>query len=77
LGPLIKSQPPAKRKPQGHKGLRTTTAAISAPFQRADEQPPPVAEMPPDLAQVAAALRHLPEAVRASILATVTAPRGQ
>jgi hypothetical protein len=33
--------------------------------------------MPPDLAQVAAAWQHLPEAVKAGILAMVTASHGQ
>jgi len=47
-------------------------------FQRRFSAPaktPSTAKMPHDLAQVVAAWRHLPEAVRAGILAMVTASR--
>ena len=53
--------------------LTQTAPAPSAPFQRAGQDTAPAADLPPDLAQVAAAWQHLPEAVKAGILAMVSA----
>ena len=74
---LIKSQPPAGRKALQNKGLRVSAEGPSAPLQRAAQDALPAAEMPPDLAQIAAAWQHVPEAVRAGVLAMVTASRGR
>jgi hypothetical protein len=46
-------------------------------LQRAGEKAVNTAKMPPDLAQLAAAWQHLPEAVKAGIDAMVTASRGR
>jgi len=43
---------------------------------RVDERPPNTPEMPPDLAQIAAAWPHLPEAVKAGILGIITRATG-
>ena len=75
--PLIKSQPPAGRKALQNKDLRVSAESPSAPLQRAAQDALPAAEMPPDLAQIAAAWQHVPEAVRAGVLAMVTASRGR
>ena len=58
---------------------QTVTHAITKPydpppppFQRAGKRGPNAPEMPPELAAVVAAWPHLPEAVKAGILAMVT-----
>ena len=68
MGPLIKSQPPAGRKPQPHKDLRTAAPPLSAPFQRAAQDALPAAELPPDLAQVATCWHDLSKHIREAIL---------
>jgi hypothetical protein len=53
--------------------LRPASPALSAPVQRAGENVESAQKMPPDLAQVAAVWQHLPEAIRAGIVAMVSA----
>jgi len=62
---------PENRKSRKGKEIREGEEGLSAHLQRADEKPQDTPEMPPDLAQVVAAWAHLPEAVKAGILAIV------
>jgi len=70
---------PETRKPCNSQYLQPAAPAPSAPLQRAAENPgnaentPTPALMPPDLAPLAAAWPHLPEAVKAGIAAMVSA----
>lgn len=73
--PLIKSQLHGIRKAFDGKHLRPAEEGPSAHLQRAQDRPPIVVEMPPDLAAVAAAWPHLPEALKTGILAMVAASR--
>lgn len=57
--------------------LRQAAPDLSAPVRRAAQEALPTAEMLPDLAQVAASRESLPEAVKAGILAMVTASLGR
>jgi len=61
--------------PQAFDNSQVTKSAppLSAPFQRAGQEAKNTAEMPQDLAQLAATWQHLPEAIRAGILAMVSA----
>jgi len=68
---------PHSRKSRKNKDLQPASPDLSAPLQRAAKQALPVADLPPDLTQVAASWESLPEAVKAGILAMVTASRGQ
>jgi hypothetical protein len=77
VDPLIKSRRASLRNALQDKDLRVAAENPSAPFQRARQEALPVAEIPPDLAQIAAAWQHVPEAVRAGVLAMVTASRGR
>jgi len=74
------------RKPRKIKDLDPAASILSAPFQRAEERAENEAEMPRDLApkpalsaaegeveRVAAAWQHLPKAVKAGIVAMVSA----
>jgi hypothetical protein len=64
---------PPSRKPRNTKDLDPAASDLSAPFQRAVEKAENARKMPPDLAQVAVAWPHMLEAVRAGILAMVSA----
>ena len=66
---------PPSRKPPDSKDLDAAPSDLSAPVQRAAEKAENMPETPPDLACVAAAWQQLPEAVKAGILAMVTASR--
>jgi hypothetical protein len=73
LDPLIRSQRASLRNALQDKDLRVSAESPSAPFQRAGQDALPSAEMPPDLAQIAAAWQRLPDVVTAGILAMVSA----
>ena len=73
--PLIKSRPASLRNAFQNKDLRVSSESPSAPLQRAAEEALPAPDMPPDLAQVAAAWRGLPPAIRAGIVAMVDAAK--
>ena len=66
-----------ERKPRNDKDLQPAASALSAPFQRAAQKGRKHPRMPPELTRVADAWPHLPEAVKAEILAMVTASRGE
>jgi len=51
--------------------LRQARPPLSAPLQRAGQNAPNAAEIPPDLAELTAAWPRLPEAVKAGIVAMV------
>ena len=74
---IFKSWPASLRNALQDKDLRVSAESPSAPFQRAVQEALPSADMPPDLAQIAAAWQRLPEAVKAGILTIVTASHGQ
>ena len=67
---------PENRKSRKGKEIREGEEGLSAHLQRADQNAPNAAEMPPDLAAVATAWPHLPEAVKAGILAIARASAG-
>ena len=71
--PLIKSQRHGIRKPLDDKDLRPAQDTRAAHLQRADRNAPQSAELPPDLAEIAAMWHHLPEPVQDGILAMVKA----
>jgi hypothetical protein len=58
-----------------NKDLSVSAESPSALFQRAAQEALPAAEMPPDLAQIAAAWQHLPPVIRAGIVAMVQAAK--
>ena len=67
---------PETRKSRTSQDLPPAAPDLSAPFQRAAENAATAANpatMPPDLAQFATAWPHVPQAVRAGILAMVRA----
>ena len=64
---------PESRKSRNIKDLDPAAPGLSAPVQRAVENAETAPKMPPDLAQVAAAWQHLPEAVKAGIVVMVSA----
>ena len=68
---------PPSRKSRNTQDLQPAASDLSAPFQRAGGTAESAAGMPRDLAQVAAAWHRLPEAVKAGILAMVSALRKQ
>jgi len=77
--------PPTERNSRHRKDLRDSEASRSAQFLRAENSPQNTLEtcreqsrtgLPPDLAEIAAAWPHLPEAVKAGILAMVKASAG-
>jgi hypothetical protein len=65
------------RKSRSAKDLQPAASGLSAPVQRAAKKAENGTEIPPDLAQVAASWESLPEAVKAGILAMVTASLGR
>ncbi|MCX5682178.1 MAG: hypothetical protein NT049_00615 [Planctomycetota bacterium] len=64
---------PESRKSRNTKDLGPAAAGLSAPVQRAGENIENAPQLPPELAQVAIGWQHMPEAVRAGILAMVSA----
>jgi len=64
---------PENRKSREAKEIREEEEGLSAHLQRADEKPQDTPEMAPDLAEVVAAWAHLPTAVKAGILAMISA----
>jgi hypothetical protein len=58
-----------ERKASNGADLRQATPPLSAPFQRAGKKVENAAEPPPNLAQVAVAWQHMPEAINAGIVA--------
>jgi hypothetical protein len=74
---MIWSRPASLRNALQDKDLRVSAESPSAPFQRAAQDARPAAEMPPDLAPVAATWQHLSIAVKAGISTMVTASHGQ
>ena len=71
------NQLPCDANLRNSKSLETGASPLSVPVQRAGENVEKAPKMPPDLARVAAAWQHLPEAVRASIVAMVRAASPQ
>jgi len=71
----IRSPRTSRRKASNGADLRQAAPALSAPFQLAGETAENTPKMPPDLTQVAVAWPHVPGAVKAGILAMVTASR--
>jgi len=69
----LKSQPGAGRNALEDKGLRVSAESPSAPLQRACGTAETAPKMPPDLAKLVAAWHRLPRAIRAGIVAMVSA----